>query len=187
MKEKKFSDIIERIEYLRKLLKMNKSRFSSEIGMKPQTYNNFIGAQGSKPNIELIHGIVIQYGVNPMWLLSGTGAIFQEGQKGPNYWNIVDPGLAGIQEGMGAGPPGEGSEMMKTFKKELKEMEPVLEKMENKIRQMEQVHLPIVERYVGLIKRYFDLDPLSAVEEFKEQLKRMEVRIGTKSEKQGNK
>ena len=183
MKEKKFSDIIERIEYLRKLLKLNKSRFSSDIGMKPQTYNNFIGAQGSKPNIELIHGIVNQYGVNPMWLLGGTGAIFQEGQKGPNYWNIVEPGMLGIQEGMASGPQGEGSEMMKTFKKEMDEMVPILEKMENKIRQMEQVHLPVLERYVGLIKRYFDLDPLSAVEEFKELLKRMDVRMGKKQDR----
>ncbi len=51
-KERKFSEIIERVEYVRRRLSMNKSRFSTSIGMTPQTYNNFIGAQGSKPSIE---------------------------------------------------------------------------------------------------------------------------------------
>ena len=73
---RKFEDIIERIEYVRKYLNLNKSRYSSNIGMKPQTYNNFIGAQGSKPNIELIRGIVNRYGVNPTWLLNGEGEVF---------------------------------------------------------------------------------------------------------------
>ena len=75
-RERKFSEIIERVEYVRTSLSMNKSRFSSGIGMKPQSYNNFIGAQGSKPNIELILGVVNTYHVNPYWLLNGTGEVF---------------------------------------------------------------------------------------------------------------
>ena len=59
-------------------LSMNKSRFSARIGMKPQTYNNFIGPQGSKPNIELLLGMLNVYHVNPYWLLNGTGEIFLE-------------------------------------------------------------------------------------------------------------
>jgi transcriptional regulator with XRE-family HTH domain len=77
-KEQKFSEIIDRIEYVRERLSMNKSRFSSAIGMKPQTYNNFIGPQGSKPNIELLLGMLNVYHVNPYWLLNGTGEIFLE-------------------------------------------------------------------------------------------------------------
>ncbi len=77
-KERKFSEIIERIEYVRRHLSMNKSRFSSGIGMKPQSYNNFIGAQGSKPNIELILGMINVYHVNPYWLLDGIGDVFLE-------------------------------------------------------------------------------------------------------------
>ena len=77
-KERKFSEIIERIEYVRRRLSLNKSRFSKGIGMMPQTYNNFIGAQGSKPSIELILGLVNVYHVNPYWLLNGTGEIFLE-------------------------------------------------------------------------------------------------------------
>ena len=77
-KQQKFPEIIERVEYVRGLLSMNKSRFSGGIGMKAQSYNNFIGAQGSKPNIELILGMVNTYHVNPYWLLNGTGEIFLE-------------------------------------------------------------------------------------------------------------
>ena len=77
-KQQKFPEIIERIEYVRGHLSMNKSRFSGGIGMKPQTYNNFIGVQGSKPNIELILGMLNVYHVNPYWLLNGTGEVFLE-------------------------------------------------------------------------------------------------------------
>ena len=77
-KQQKFPEIIERVEIVRKLLSINKSRFSTGIGMKPQTYNNFIGAQGSKPNIELLLGMVNTYQVNPHWLLLGVGKVFLE-------------------------------------------------------------------------------------------------------------
>ncbi|MCZ6627462.1 MAG: helix-turn-helix transcriptional regulator [SAR324 cluster bacterium] len=71
-----YKDIVERAESVRKLLSMNKSRFSRRIGMKPQSYNNFTGAQGSKPNLELIYGLVNEYKVNPRWLLNGVGEMF---------------------------------------------------------------------------------------------------------------
>lgn len=75
-KQQKFSEIIERVERVRKRLALNKSRFSQSIGMRPQTYNNFVGSQGSKPNIELICGLINVYNVNPDWLLTGSGDIF---------------------------------------------------------------------------------------------------------------
>ena len=71
MKEQKFSEIINRIEAHRIGMDMNKSRFAGAIGMKPQTYNNFIGPQASKPNIELILGAVVKHGMDPMYLLTG--------------------------------------------------------------------------------------------------------------------
>ena len=77
-KEKTWSDIIERIEYIRTYLGLNKSRFSGEIGLKPQTYNNFIGAQGSKPSVELVLGVANRFGVNPNWILNGKIPVFQE-------------------------------------------------------------------------------------------------------------
>ena len=78
VRQKKFSEIIERVEYVRKLFALNKSQFSKSINMKPQSYNNFIGSQGSRPNIELIYGVVSEYKINPGWLLQGTGEIFNE-------------------------------------------------------------------------------------------------------------
>jgi transcriptional regulator with XRE-family HTH domain len=78
IRSKRNEEIIQRIEYIRNYLGLNKSRFSTEIGLKPQTYNNFIGAQASKPSVELILGIVNRFGVNPGWLLNGSGAVFQE-------------------------------------------------------------------------------------------------------------
>ena len=75
-KRQKFSEIIERVERVRNRLALNKSRFSQSIGMRPQTYNNFVGSQGSKPNIELICGLINTYNVNPDWLLTGSGDIF---------------------------------------------------------------------------------------------------------------
>ena len=77
---KKFPEIIERVEYVRKYFGLNKSEFSARIGMKPQTYNNFIGSQGSKPNIELIFGVVNEFEVNPHWLLNGVGEKILAGQ-----------------------------------------------------------------------------------------------------------
>ena len=71
MKEQKFREIIDRIEQRRIDLGLNKSKFVKAFGMKPQSYNNFIGAQGSKPNIELILGVVNEYGMDPMYLLNG--------------------------------------------------------------------------------------------------------------------
>lgn len=78
IRSKRSEEIIQRIEYIRNYLGLNKSRFSTEIGLKPQTYNNFIGAQASKPSVELILGIVNRFGVNPTWLLNGGEPVFQE-------------------------------------------------------------------------------------------------------------
>ena len=72
----RFGDIIARIEEVRKAFNLNKSQFSANIGIKPQTYNNFIGTQKSKPNIKLIYGVVKWYRVNPHWLLYGMGEMF---------------------------------------------------------------------------------------------------------------
>ena len=77
-KERKFSEIIQRVEYVRSRLSMNKSKFCTAFGMKPQSYNNFIEPQGSKPNIELLLGMLNVYHVNPYWLLDGIGDVFLE-------------------------------------------------------------------------------------------------------------
>jgi DNA-binding XRE family transcriptional regulator len=79
---RKFTDIIARAEEVRTKLGLNKSQFSHRIGMKPQTYNNFVGSQGSRPNMELFHGIVREFNVDPMWLLNGSGEPFVSAPTG---------------------------------------------------------------------------------------------------------
>ena len=74
-------EIIERVEKVRVHLGLNKSRFSAAFGMKAQTYNNFIGAQGSKPNVEMIIGLCDAHGVRADWLLWGEGPMFREGME----------------------------------------------------------------------------------------------------------
>ncbi len=68
--------ILDRVEMVRNTIDISKSAFCKKFDMVPQTYNNFIGKQSSKPNIELIIGIVNEWGVNPFWLLNGEGEMF---------------------------------------------------------------------------------------------------------------
>lgn len=72
----KFADIIQRVEQLRGSLGLSKSRFARSMGLTPQTYNNFMGPQASKPSVKLIYGIVSAYNVTAMWLLNGSGPMF---------------------------------------------------------------------------------------------------------------
>lgn len=65
--------IIARVEQVRKELDLSKSALARLIGMKAQTYNNFIGGQGSKPSVELVLGVVDKCGVHADWLLRGVG------------------------------------------------------------------------------------------------------------------
>jgi transcriptional regulator with XRE-family HTH domain len=167
---RKFSDIIERVEQLRAHLGLNKSRFSAEIGMKPQTYNNFIGSQGSKPNVELLHGIVARFGVNPLWVFTGQGAMFLEGR-----------GYAGGRPGAGmhvaeAGVPSL-SGVTFPLSHEFAAIEPLLRKVEDQMKRLESGQLSLLERVVSVMKRYIELYPNEAAEELKQMLGRMEQRM----------
>lgn len=169
---RKFSDIIERVEQLRTHLGLNKSRFSSEIGMKPQTYNNFIGSQGSKPNVELLYGIVTRFSVNPLWVFTGQGPMFLEGRGG----------YAGVRHGAGsmhiaetAGAP-RGTEAA-ALSQELAAIEPLLRKVEDQIKRLESGQSPLLERIYTVMKRYIELYPAEAAEELNAMLERMERRV----------
>jgi transcriptional regulator with XRE-family HTH domain len=186
-KPKKFADIIERIEYLRNLLNLNKSRFSADIGMKPQTYNNFIGAQGSKPNVELIFGIVNQFGVSPMWLLNGSGPIFADESKSahylgksPAYRAEGTAGLAAVQEERGRFTAPTRAEL-DALRAELKSMEPVLQKAESQLQQVEQSRLNVLDRCMALLRRFYEVDPPATVTELRHLLQRIEQRLSKRS------
>ena len=170
---RKFPEIIERIEYVRTHLGLNKSRFSAEIGMKPQTYNNFIGSQGSKPNVELIYGIVTRFGVNPIWLFTGSGAMFMDTRGGPG------PIASRVQvsDATGSGSVDAASRLVEDLRQELMAIEPLLRKVEGEIKKIEGAHGPLLDRVVTVMKRYLELAPAQAVEEIRQMLERMEQRL----------
>ncbi len=170
---KLYADIIDRIEYVRKIRGLNKSKFSSAIGMKPQTYNNFIGAQRSKPNIELIYGIVDKYDVNPYWLLRGVGPIYATDAAN----------LAASKSGRGsAGAISVHDrttraeltpETYQELREQLDEVDPLLDEMKDKLRQLEISQYPLLESVMSLLKRYMELDPAGATEEVNALLARL--------------
>lgn len=183
---RKFKDIIDRIEYLRDYLGLNKSRFSGEIGMKPQTYNNFIGAQGSKPNIELITGIVNKFGVNPMWLLNGSGSMFLSQEERGGAFQYAPAMFGAVREGK-AEARGVTPERAEQVRAEIETVEPLLEQVEGHIKSVEQQQLPAISRILALLKRYYDADPLAAVQELRETLRRIEKRTARRAADGGSK
>jgi len=169
---RKFSDIIERVEQLRTHLGLNKSRFSAEIGMKPQTYNNFIGSQGSKPNVELLHGIVTRFNVNPLWVFTGQGTMFLEGRGG---YGASRHGSGSMHIGE---PPLDSRGEAAALSQELAAIEPLLRKVEDQIKRLESGQSPLLERLYSVMKHYIELYPAEAADELKSVLERMEKRIG---------
>jgi transcriptional regulator with XRE-family HTH domain len=172
---RKFPEIIERIEYTRTHLGLNKSRFSAEIGMKPQTYNNFIGSQGSKPNVELIYGIVSRFGVNPIWLFTGSGQMFMDSRGGIPTATRGQVAETGAVSGYGASDS--ASRLVEDLKQELMAIEPLLRKVESEIKKIEGTHAPLLDRVVSVVKRYLELEPTKAAEEIKAMLARMEQQL----------
>ncbi len=175
---RKFEDIIERIEYIRNYLGLNKSRFSAEIGMKPQTYNNFIGSQGSKPNIELIHGIVNRFLVNPIWLLNGNGSVFSDQQMEARM--DASMGYAASMNWVREGDQQEikqSSEAVRELREQLKSLEPLIQETEKKIREVESSQVPMLNGLIKLLGKYIETDPVGAAREVKEFLWRLENRL----------
>ncbi len=150
----KFSDIIERTEQLRNQLGLNKSRFSNRIGMKPQTYNNFLGTQSTKPNIELIYGIIQQFNVNPMWLLKGEGTVFRG--DGPPMGGGILP----------AGPVRGTPEMRES----IEQSRLVLGGIQSRMEQDVPEGIPAIYHSIQILKKYFEFDPLYTVHQIKAML-----------------
>lgn len=169
---RKFGDIIERIEYIRKYLNLNKSRFSAGIGMKPQTYNNFIGSQGSKPNIELIYGIVNRFQVNPHWLLNGTGDVFS------NRDGVDGAAIGWEGEVQDEGPLAQQHrEAVDELQSHLKNLEPVIRQIETKIKGLESSQIPLVNGVTSVLAKFLEIDPVGATREIKGLVMRIEQRL----------
>jgi transcriptional regulator with XRE-family HTH domain len=173
---RKFPEIIERIEYTRTHLGLNKSRFSAEIGMKPQTYNNFIGSQGSKPNVELIYGIVTRFGVNPIWLFTGSGAMFMDSRGGAPAAARGQVAESDASRSF-SGSSDSAARLVEDLKQELMAIEPLLRKVEGEIKKIEGTHTPLMDRVIAVMRRYLELEPDKAVDDIKAMLAKMEQQL----------
>jgi len=176
--QKYASEIIDRVEYLRNYLGLNKSRFSSEIGMKPQTYNNFIGSQGSKPSVDLIMGVVSRFGANPNWLLNGSGPLFQEGVADPRDkvrrkgrpWEIE------VADGENHGAS-EKDEPLNELIGKIKGMETLLREMDQRVQSVEETQFLPVKDLARLFQSLHAVAPDKAETELKEMISRLEKYI----------
>ena len=57
----------------------NKAAFAKSIEMSPTSMSSYFGSKRhSKPSIDMVTKIVVNLHVNPMWLLTGEGSMFQE-------------------------------------------------------------------------------------------------------------
>ena len=170
----KFSEIIERVEYVRRSVGLNKSRFSGEIGMKPQTYNNFVGAQGSKPNIELVHGVASRFNVNPTWLLYGKGAVFLDQE---NATSELPTGIrrraGGVAEAGTEFFSQRQAEGLSELRGNLDALEPVIQEMKEGLRQVESRQFPLLEGLTNILRRFFEIDPAGATREVDEFIRKL--------------
>ncbi len=164
----KFSQIIERVEEVRGRLGLNKSRFAGALKMKPQTYNNFIVPQGSKPNIELVHGMVEQFKVNPHWLLNGSGQPFQEGAD--------LEGIAGAARGSGQAAQ-ENWEDRGALGRELQALKPMNWGREKVLQGVAADHRSLDRVLRPLLAAHLRLDPVSAIREIRMFVEQIKTRV----------
>jgi transcriptional regulator with XRE-family HTH domain len=171
IRSKRSEEIIQRIEYIRNYLGLNKSRFSTEIGLKPQTYNNFIGAQASKPSVELILGIVNRFGVSPTWLLNGGGPVFQErtAEQESRFGPSGEPVPARSWASQVADPvrPGgwSGAAVDAGMNRQLARLEETIQSLERRLIAVEAPQHAVVREIAELAGRLVELDAAGAESE----------------------
>lgn len=164
----KFSGIVERIERLRTALRLNKSNFARAIGLSPQTYNNFTGAQASKPSVELLHGLVTRCGANPMWILTGAGSMFME---------RADAASQGNSPRIGAGPLAvleRADPMDADLARQLESVQPLIERIEAALARVRDGHESLLQRVADVFRQYLRQNPTEAVAELRAFLERIE-------------
>lgn len=176
--QRRFNEIIERIEQVRGYLGLNRSKFCRTIGMSPQTYNNFIGPQGTKPNIQLLHGVVTRFGVNPMWLFTGAGNMFLAGYGDkPSLRSIA---MRGVMEAPAMGAPAFAEEH-----DELASLLPMLKRIESALQGLDNRYQPLLNRFTEVFKRYLQLHSDVAVNEIMAFLESVERRLAASDSARG--
>ncbi len=164
----KFSEIIDRVEEVRGRLGLNKSRFAGAIDMKPQTYNNFIGVQGSKPNIELISGLVERFKVNPYWLLNGTGEPFEEG---------VDPEQLASEVGARPSAGRDRLGNLNVLASGLRRLRSAFSGTPAEMRALTFDNRAFTREPRRFLETYNQVDPVSAFREIRDLLHRLQTRL----------
>ena len=143
--------------------------------MIPQTYNNFVGTQGSKPSIELVHGVGSRFNVNLTWLLYGKGAVFLDQE---NALSELPTGIrrrsSGVAEAGTEFFSQRQAEGLSELRGNLDALGPVIQEMKEGLRQVEARQVPLLEGLTNILKRFFEIDPAGAtreVDEFIQKLK----------------
>ena len=183
-RSKRNDEIIQRIEYIRNYLGLNKSRFSTEIGLKPQTYNNFIGSQASKPSVELILGIVNRFAVNPGWILNGSGPVFTE-RTPEQESRFTPPGVAGVRTwGAQVAEPGRaapwGGEPAGELAGKVERLEQLVRTIEQRLASIAG-ELPELRQVTDLLVSLRRLDPDAAGRELEALRARLERLLADKA------
>lgn len=69
-----------RLKQIRKLLGKSQEEIANELGLTKQAISN-IEHSKSSPNIPLLHKLLVDYGVNINFIISGNGNIFTKDEK----------------------------------------------------------------------------------------------------------
>lgn len=69
------ADIVDRIKYLVKLMRMTQAQFADRMGVDPAAVSRVVKGKAS-PNEAFINRIVVNFGVSKAWLVSGADVPF---------------------------------------------------------------------------------------------------------------
>ena len=170
---RRFDEIIKRIEQVRGYLGLNRSKFCRAIGMSPQTYNNFIGPQGTKPNIQLLHGVVTRFRANPMWIFTGRGNMFLTGS------DVASTSHALVAAGVAEGTDDEFADAVEPNSEELATLVPTLRRIEGILERLDADKAPLITRFANVFRRYLELDPETGSAEIIGFLETVERKLAT--------
>jgi hypothetical protein len=83
----KFSDVVQRIELVRKEAGMSPARFASAIRLPVKTFKEAIDSRNDPPSVELIRAVILRFGIRPNWLLNGIGPKLLQNDDSDYGWS----------------------------------------------------------------------------------------------------
>ncbi len=64
--------MVERLEQARQAEGLSQRRFAARLGVPAPTYHRMVAT--GRPNVEAIYGAALAFGINPRWVLDGSGS-----------------------------------------------------------------------------------------------------------------